>query len=141
MESPMVDSVSYPEWFYYPSRTRPPDWVRELLEVAAAARPSVDPAAVDELTSDTVPAHLRPGLPKLRYEAVREATPSTATWSAPRSSWSSASWGWGDAQLPASGRRRPIILSGYRDPKDQLDALHASGRLRLPFEGVLLCGY
>ena len=26
-------------------------------------------------------------------------------------------------------------------PKDQLDALYASGRLRLPFEGVLLFGY
>jgi hypothetical protein len=29
----MIDSSSYPEWFYYPSRTRPPDWVHELLEV------------------------------------------------------------------------------------------------------------
>jgi hypothetical protein len=36
---------------------------------------------------------------------------------------------------------RPIIVSSYRDSKDQLDALHASGRLRLPFEGVLLFGY
>jgi hypothetical protein len=35
----MVDSISYPEWFYYPSRTRPPDWVHELLEVVEAARP------------------------------------------------------------------------------------------------------
>jgi hypothetical protein len=36
---------------------------------------------------------------------------------------------------------RPIIVSSYRDSKDQLDALYASGRLRLPFEGVLLFGY
>ena len=27
---------------------------------------------------------------------------------------------------------RPIIVSSYRDSKDQLDALYASGRLRLP---------
>jgi hypothetical protein len=36
---------------------------------------------------------------------------------------------------------RPIIVSSYRDSKDQLDALYVSGRLRLPFEGVLLFGY
>jgi hypothetical protein len=36
---------------------------------------------------------------------------------------------------------RPIIVSSYRDSKDQLDALYASGRLRLPFESVLLFGY
>lgn len=36
---------------------------------------------------------------------------------------------------------RPIIVSSYRDSKDQLDALYASGRLWLPFEGVLLFGY
>jgi hypothetical protein len=23
----MTDPTSYPEWFYYPSRTRPPNWV------------------------------------------------------------------------------------------------------------------
>jgi len=36
---------------------------------------------------------------------------------------------------------RPITVSSYRDAKDQLDALYASGRLRLPFEGLLLFGY
>jgi hypothetical protein len=29
----MTDPTNYPEWFYYPSRTRPPAWVHELLEV------------------------------------------------------------------------------------------------------------
>jgi hypothetical protein len=66
--NPLVDSVSYPEWFDYPSHTRPPDWVHELLEVVEAARPLVDSAMVDELTSDKVLAHLRPGLLKLGYE-------------------------------------------------------------------------
>jgi hypothetical protein len=44
-----------------------------------------------------------------------------------------------DDLRPISGR--PIIVSSYRDSKDQLDAPYASGRLRLPFEGVLLFGY
>jgi hypothetical protein len=36
---------------------------------------------------------------------------------------------------------RPIAVESYREAKDQLDAIYASGRLRLPFEGVLLFGY
>jgi hypothetical protein len=36
---------------------------------------------------------------------------------------------------------RPIVVSSYRDAKNQLDAVYASGRLALPFEGVLLVGY
>jgi hypothetical protein len=36
---------------------------------------------------------------------------------------------------------KPISVSSYREAKDQLDAIYASGRLRLPFEGLLLFGY
>src|SRR5919109_1877059 len=64
----MTAPVSYPEWFYYPSRTRPPSWVHELLKVVAAARSMIDSATVDTLTSDRVLAHLRPGLLDLGYE-------------------------------------------------------------------------
>jgi hypothetical protein len=64
----MTDPTYYPEWFYYPSRTRPPDWVHQLLEVVAAARPMIDSATVDGLTSDKALAHLRPKLLKLGYE-------------------------------------------------------------------------
>jgi hypothetical protein len=32
-------------------------------------------------------------------------------------------------------------VESYRDAKDQLDAIFASGRLKLPFDGVLLFGY
>lgn len=39
-----------------------------------------------------------------------------------------------------SGGRR-VAVSSYREAKDQLDAVFASGRLGLPFEGVLLFGY
>ena len=36
---------------------------------------------------------------------------------------------------------KPVAVSSYRDAKDQLDAIFASGRLGLPFDGVLLFGY
>ena len=36
---------------------------------------------------------------------------------------------------------KPISVESYRNAKDQLDAVYASGRLRLSFEGVLLFGY
>lgn len=36
---------------------------------------------------------------------------------------------------------RPVVVHSYRDSKDQLDAIYASGRLKLPFEGILLFGY
>jgi hypothetical protein len=39
-----------------------------------------------------------------------------------------------------SGGRRTAVPS-FRDARELLDALFASGRLRLPFEGVLLFGY
>lgn len=36
---------------------------------------------------------------------------------------------------------KAVIVHSYRDARDQLDAIYASGRLALPFEGVLLFGY
>lgn len=36
---------------------------------------------------------------------------------------------------------KPIVVKSYRDARDQLDAIYASERLLLPFEGVLLFGY
>lgn len=39
----------------------------------------------------------------------------------------------------SSGRQ--IIVHSYREARNQLDAIYASGRLGLPFEGVLLVGY
>jgi hypothetical protein len=38
-------------------------------------------------------------------------------------------------------KEKPGVVASYREAKDQLDALFASGRLKLPFEGVLLFGY
>jgi hypothetical protein len=36
---------------------------------------------------------------------------------------------------------KPIAVKSYRDARDLLDAVYASQRLLLPFEGVLLFGY
>jgi hypothetical protein len=36
---------------------------------------------------------------------------------------------------------RTGMSQSYRDAKDLLDAIHASGRLQFPFEGILLFGY
>ena len=36
---------------------------------------------------------------------------------------------------------RTIVVPSYSETKGLLDAIHASGRLKLPFEGVLLFGY
>ena len=33
------------------------------------------------------------------------------------------------------------VTLSYRDTRDLLDAVYASGRLRFPFEGILLFGY
>jgi len=36
---------------------------------------------------------------------------------------------------------RPQVVTGYANSRGQLDAIYASQRLRLPFDGVLLIGY
>lgn len=36
---------------------------------------------------------------------------------------------------------KQMIVPSYRDAREQLDAIYASGQLRLPFTGLLLFGY
>lgn len=36
---------------------------------------------------------------------------------------------------------KDIVVHSYAETKDQLDAIYASQRLRLPFDGILLFGY
>lgn len=38
-------------------------------------------------------------------------------------------------------KSKPQRIESYREVRNQLDAVYASGRLSLPFEGVLLFGY
>lgn len=60
-------SEPYPVWKYYPTRDRPPAWVRDLVEVVRARREQTDSAKVEGLTSDRVLSHLRVGLETLGY--------------------------------------------------------------------------
>lgn len=65
----------YPSWTYYPTRDRPPDWVSAFIGVVQGARPQIESAHVDGLTSDSVLARLRPGLEGIgfRVEAGKKA--------------------------------------------------------------------
>ena len=36
---------------------------------------------------------------------------------------------------------KPMAFRSFRDARNILDAIYASGRLQLPFEGILLVGY
>lgn len=36
---------------------------------------------------------------------------------------------------------REVVVPAFKDARDQVDAIYASQRLRLPFDGVLLVGY
>jgi hypothetical protein len=177
----------YPEWFYYPSRSKPPAWVHDFVGAVAAARSAIDSAVVGGLTSNTVLAALAPGLSSLGYtveissraadrirrpvlfgnagrervayqvdavhddlgvlveiEAGRGARGNAVYRDLVRSSLIV------EARFLALGVMReyrhlsggrPIVVRSYDDSKDVLDSIYASGRLGLPFEGVLLFGY
>lgn len=177
----------YPEWFYFPSRERPPAWVRELITVVARAADSIDSGAISGLTSDRVLASLRPGLDvlgyrvetgklrserialpvlfgergceRVRYEvdAFHEDLGVIVEVEAGRGARGNAVYRdlirtslLVDARFLALGvmrqyrhksNGREVVVSSYQEAKDQLDAIYASQRLMLPFEGVLLFGY
>ena len=57
----------WPQWMYYPPRSRPPAWVPEFIAAVAAVRERLDSADVYALTSDVVLSHLAPGLTALGY--------------------------------------------------------------------------
>jgi hypothetical protein len=57
----------YPRWFWYPSRSKPPEWVPPFVNAVATCRSSIGSATVDHLTSDRVLAELRPGLEALGF--------------------------------------------------------------------------
>ncbi len=57
----------YPEWFYYPTSTRPPDLVHDFIEAISNSRRDIESAVVGGLTSDRVLASLRPALTALGF--------------------------------------------------------------------------
>jgi hypothetical protein len=177
----------YPEWFYFPARERPPEWVDAFLGVVGAAQPAIDSTTVDELTSDKVLALLRPGLVGLGYEveagktaaqkirrpvlfgdrgiervayevdAVHDELGIVVEVEAGRGARGNAIYRVLIRTSLIVGARflvlgvmteyrhnqsgKVVKVQSYREARDQLDAIFASGRLQLPFEGVLLFGY
>ena len=64
------DVVAYPEWIYYPSHARPPDWVPPFLGGRGSRAAAHRLHSVESLTSDRVLEHLRPGLEALGFEVL-----------------------------------------------------------------------
>jgi hypothetical protein len=177
----------YPEWFYYPTSKRPPDWVHDFIEAISNSRGDIESAVVGGLTSDRVLASLRPSLAALGFaiesskkqsdkirrpvlfganghervayevdgyheqfgivlevEAGRGARGNAVYRDLIRTSLIA------DARYLALGvmlsyrhqsMGKEMSVASFTDAAGVLDAIYASGRLHLPFEGVLLFGY
>jgi hypothetical protein len=177
----------YPEWVYYPTRTRPPSWVQSFIGVVRTLQPTIGTASVSGLTSDRVLAAMRPGLEALGYrveagklrtqrihvpvlfgeqghervawevDALHEELGVVVEVEAGRGARGNALYrdlirasllvdmkylvlGLMLSYRHKSGGR-DVDVASYRDGREVLDAVYASGRLSLPFEGVLLFGY
>jgi hypothetical protein len=179
--------VGYPDWFYFPARERPPDWVSAFLGVVASAQMQIESMSVDGLTSDKVLGILYPGLIGLGYEveagksavqkirrpvlfgdrgtervayevdAVHDELGIVVEVEAGRGARGNAIYRDLIRTSLIVGARflvlgvmqeyrhnqgaKVVTVQSYREARDQLDAVYASGRLQLPFEGVLLFGY
>jgi hypothetical protein len=177
----------YPEWIYYPQRSRPPEWAHKFLAVVEHARHSIDSLEVSGLTSDLALAALAPGLLKLGYtveaskakvdrirrpvlfgengkervayevDAVHDDLGIVVEIEAGRGARGNAVFRdliraslLVDVRFLALGVMHEyrhqsggklIKVQSFHETKATLDAVYASGRLQLPFEGVLLFGY
>ncbi len=175
--------LTYPEWIYFPTRSRPPAWATEFIAVVAEHRAEIDSRATSGVRSDQVLAELRPGLELLGYrvemskrradtvrrpvlfgdqgaevvtyevDAVHDELGILVEIEAGRGAMSNAVYRdlvhaslIVDARYLALGVMSEYRYTGgtarsYRDARDLLQAIYGSGRLELPFEGVLLFGY
>ncbi len=179
--------AEYPEWVYYPVRTRPPAWVNQFVGVVRTAQATVGSMSVSGLTSDRVLSELRPGLEVLGYrveagklknqrihlpvlfgdqgrervawevDAVHDELGIVVEIEAGRGARGNALYRdlirasllvdvrYLVLGLMLSYRHksagRDVDVASYREGREVLDAVYASGRLALPFEGILLFGY
>jgi hypothetical protein len=185
---PTKEAVTpYPQWIYYPERSRPPEWVHAFVDVVAAARERIDTATVRGLHSDVVLSELAPGLKRLGYavesgksagekiqrpvlfgergtvrvpyevDAAHDELGIVVEVEAGRGARGNAVYrdlvrtslivganflalGVMSDYRHMSGERE-VSVQSFSETRKILDAVYASGRLRLPFEGVLLFGY
>lgn len=179
--------MEYPQWFYYPQQTRPPDWAQHFADTVAGAQAAIDSRTVDGLGSNDVLAALRRGLegqgykveggrrreqlihrpvlfgeggiPRLEYQvdAVHDEHGILVEIEAGRGARGNALYRDLVRSSLVVGARflvlgmmieyrhrsggKTIKTRSYKEARDLLDAVYASGRLGLPFEGVLLVGY
>jgi len=179
--------AEYPEWVYYPVRTRPPTWVGEFISVVRSAQPTIGSISVNGLTSDRVLSRLRPGLEALGYrveagklknqrihlpvlfddqgrervawevDAVHDGLGIVVEIEAGRGARGNALYRdliraslLVDIRYLVLGLMlsykhksagRDVDVASDREGREVLDAVYASGRLALPFDGVLLLGY
>lgn len=179
--------MAYPDWFFYPDRSRPPEWTFALAEVVASVQQQVDSTKVDGLNSDRVLERLRPGLEGMGFEVetgkkAKEKVRRPVLFGekgservayeidgfhdelgivleveAGRGALGNAVYRdliraslIVDARYLALGvmqeyryksSGRQMHYASYRDATSILDAVYASGRLALPFQGVMVFGY
>jgi hypothetical protein len=179
--------TNYPGWSYFPQRDPAPQWVEPFVDVVSSARPAIDSARSERLTSDKVLAELRPGLEKLGFhvesgkaasEKIRrpvlfgEQGIAQVTYEVDAVHDElgilvevEAGRGWMGNAVYRDLIRTSLIVDArylalgvmneyryrsggkvqrnrtYDDAKSLLQAIYASGRLQLPFAGVLLFGY
>jgi hypothetical protein len=177
----------YPHWKYYPTRDKPPQWVRLFVQVVAGCREEIDSASTDGLTSDIVLQHLAPWLVGLGYvvesgkraedrirrpvlfgengvevvsyevDAVHDELGVVVEIEAGRGARGNAVYRDLIRTSLIVGARflalgvmlsyrhqsggKTVSVASYAEALNQLDAIYASGRLELPFDGVLLFGY
>jgi hypothetical protein len=177
----------YPDWVYYPSRSRAPAWVDSFINVVVEAESDIRSTTVDGLTSDVVLAKLRPGLQRLGYrvetdkgkvekihlpvlfgergrervayevDAVHDEEGIAVEVEAGRGARGNAVYRdiiraslLVDVRFFVLGvmaayrhksTGKSITVASYAEARGTLDAIYASGRLQLPFEGLLLFGY
>lgn len=186
-ESRRSAATAYPQWFYYPSSSAPPDWVPLFISAVADARNQIDSSSVASLTSDKVLAAMRDGLVRLGFdiesgktkegkirrpvlygdqgqervayevdgyhlehgivlevEAGRGARGNAVYRDLIRTSLivGARYLALGVmSQYRHQSAGKQMSVPSYGDAKNALDAIYASGRLGLPFEGILLFGY
>lgn len=61
-------ATEYPTWKFYPSRSKPPAWVADVVAAFAAAGSAIDSRANHGVTSDAALAAVRPGLVALGFD-------------------------------------------------------------------------
>lgn len=176
-------AAQYPLWKFYPSRSREPEWVADLVAAFAAAGTELDSRSNHGVSSDAALAVLRPTLVSLGFEIEASKTKADkisrpvlfGEMGKPRVAYEVDGFhpehsivleieaGRGAAgnadyrdlvrtslivdadylalAMKLEYKTGKTIMRSYERTREQIDAIYASERLKLPFAGILLIGY